>query len=67
MKRALEEVHTVGVQLQYVTLSDDNDCDDFGTADALRQLQEKIKVGLFYLCHVIDAIDLIQVFDVTLA
>jgi len=53
MKRALEEVHPVGIQLQYVTLSDDNDSDDVGTADALRQLQEKIKVGHFYFCVLI--------------
>jgi hypothetical protein len=65
MKRALEEVHTVGIQLEYFALSDDTDGDDLGTADTLRQLRDKIKVlfyiHLFLLCFATVALSPLEV------
>lgn len=53
MKRALEEVHPVGVQLEYFPISDDIENDDFGTAETLRMLlHDRIKVTAILLYKV---------------
>lgn len=46
VKHSLDEVHPVDVRIEYFTISDDmtTDSDDFGTADTLRLLADKITV-----------------------
>jgi len=46
VKRVLEELHQVTVQIEYFAVDDDDDdADDTGTADTLRMMQDKIKVS----------------------
>jgi len=46
VKRVLEELHQVTVQIDYFAVDDDDDdADDTGTADTLRMMQDKIKVS----------------------
>ena len=44
LKNALEELHPVGVRLEYVPLLEADADSEVGTADALRQIRDRIEV-----------------------
>ena len=42
VRHALEEMSEVGIKLEFVTIPDN---DEYGTADTLRHIKDKIKVS----------------------
>ena len=46
VKRVLEELQQVTVQIDYFAVDDDVDADDTGTADTLRLMHDKVKVSV---------------------